>query len=85
MEPHTEPVVPQANCHVTALLLVPVTLAANCTVWKVSILETSGNGYGDQHERTPRHRTMSYPKAPATAQDAQQTRTLDHGIIPSPK
>ena len=41
MEPHTEPVVPQASCQVTALLLVPVTLATDLTVWNVSILETS--------------------------------------------
>jgi hypothetical protein len=40
-EPQTEPVVPQASCQVTAVLLVPVTLAVNCKVWKVSIFETS--------------------------------------------
>jgi hypothetical protein len=31
----------QLSCHVTAVLLEPVTVAANCTVWKVSIFVTS--------------------------------------------
>ena len=31
----------QLSCQVTAVLLVPVTAAANCTVWNVSIFDTS--------------------------------------------
>src|SRR5271168_2702458 len=40
IEPHTEPVVPQVSCQVREVFVVPVTLAANCTVWKVSIFIT---------------------------------------------
>src|SRR5271156_2325506 len=40
IEPHTEPVVPQVSCHVRAIFEVPVTLAANVTVWNVSIFIT---------------------------------------------
>jgi hypothetical protein len=40
IEPQTEPVAPQVSCQVTAVLLVPVTAAANCTVWNVSMFIT---------------------------------------------
>jgi hypothetical protein len=59
----------QLSCQVTAVLLVPVTVAANCTVWKVSIFDTSvamvtltvGGGL------PPPPLQAVNPKAPATA------------------
>jgi hypothetical protein len=63
----------QLSSQVTAVLLVPVTVAANCTVWKVSIFATSvvivTLTAGGVLPPPPPPQAVN-PKAPATANRA---------------